>query len=235
MLTGDGALGCVPLLGTSVLSVGSRDFLSHQGPLSLCPAEGAVGNGSETWRNSAGCGRGPSLPLLWKTKQALSPLLKELAPCPLRSDPATLSSPASTHAVACLGRQKAAELPHPSWSWSAVRTNSAVGAGCHNPCARPELQGGQRDGMWDVPAWGPAAANKAASRWGVSPRWEGWGSMQCLLWAGDGRTELLWQWLICELGCFVHVSLDSLVYFFKAGGCFLNSKVLLCNFPNKAF
>lgn len=69
----------------------------------------------------------------------------------------------------------------------------------------------------------------------MCPCWEGWGSTQCLLWAGNGRMELLWQWLICEQGWFVHVSLDSLVYFFKAGGCFLNSKVLLCNFPNKAF
>lgn len=36
-----------------------------------------------------------SFPLLWKTKQALSPFPEELAPCPLCSDPATPSPPAS--------------------------------------------------------------------------------------------------------------------------------------------
>lgn len=175
MLAGDGALGCPPppLLGTSVLNVGSRDFLSHQGPLSLCPAEGAVGSGSETWRNSAGSGRGPSLPLLWKTKQALNPFLEELAPCPLCSDPATLSSPASTHAVARLGRQKAAELPRPSCSWGAAKKQRGV---CWVPLLPQPLclsrAAGRAEG-WDVPAWGPAAANKAAPRWGccAAARW----------------------------------------------------------------
>lgn len=49
----------------------------------------------------------------------------------------------------------------------------------------------------------------------------------------EGEVELLWQWLICERGWLVHVSLGSLVYFFKAGVCFLISKALLCSFPNK--
>lgn len=47
------------------------------------------------------------------------------------------------------------------------------------------------------------------------------------------EVELLWQRLICEQGWLVCVSLDSLVYFFKAGVCFLIGKALLCSFPNK--
>lgn len=39
-------------------------------------------------------------------------------------------------------------------------------------------------------------------------------------WGWGGRTELLWQRLACEPGWFVHVSLGSLVYFFKVGGLF---------------
>lgn len=37
-----------------------------------------------------------------------------------------------------------------------------------------------------------------------------------------------------EQGWLVHMSLGSVVYFFKAGVCFLISKALLCSFPNKA-
>lgn len=47
------------------------------------------------------------------------------------------------------------------------------------------------------------------------------------------EVELLWQRLICEQGWLVCVSLGSLVYFFKAGVCFLIGKALLCSFPNK--
>lgn len=50
----------------------------------------------------------------------------------------------------------------------------------------------------------------------------------------EGEVELLWQWLICERGWLLRVSLGSLVYFFKAGVCFLISKALLCSFPNKS-
>lgn len=151
MLAGDGALGCPPppLLGTSVLNVGSRDFLSHQGPLSLCPAEGAVGSGSETWRNSAGSGRGPSLPLLWKTKQALNPFLEELAPCPfVLTLPHCPLQQAHMQSHAWGGRRQQSFLSHPAHG--VQRKNSAECAGCHfchSPCACPELQGGQRDGM----------------------------------------------------------------------------------------
>lgn len=203
-------MGCPPppLLGTSVLNVGSRDFLSHQGPLSLCPAEGAVGSGSETWRNSAGSGRGPSLPLLWKTKQALNPFLEELAPCPcVLTLPHCPLQQAHMQSHAWGGRRQQSFLAHPAHG--VQRKNSAECAGCHfchSPCACPELQGGQRDGM------SPPGDLLRCRSLGMCPCWEGWGSTQCLLWAGNGRMELLWQWLICEQGWFVHVSLDSLFW-----------------------
>lgn len=46
MLAGAGGLGCIPPLGTSFLSVGSRAFLSPWGPLPLSPVKRGAGSGS---------------------------------------------------------------------------------------------------------------------------------------------------------------------------------------------
>lgn len=54
-----------------------------------------------------------------------------------------------------------------------------------------------------------------------------------LAWAGEGRLSCSGRGS-SEQGWLVHMSLGSVVYFFKAGVCFLISKALLCSFPNKA-
>lgn len=174
MLAGDGALGCPP--------PPSRYVCPECGQQRLPEPPGTI--------VTVSCGRCcwkwlrnmekfcwqwertfPSLAL--ENKASLKPIPRGARSLSLCSDPATLSSPASTHAVARLGRQKAAELPRPSCSWGAAKKQRGV---CWVPLLPQPLclsrAAGRAEG-WDVPAWGPAAANKAAPRWGccAAARW----------------------------------------------------------------
>lgn len=218
-----------------LLGTGSRDFLSHQGPLSLCPAEGAVGSGSETWRNSAGSGRGASPSLALENKASLKPVprgARFLSPV-LWPRHIALSS---SHAHGCTpGEAEGSRASSPIlvMGCSEKTVQSALGAtSATSPV--PVLSCRKAIGM-GCPCLGTCCSKQSSPLLGHEPVLGRMGlhAVPALGW--EWETELLWQWLICEQGWFVHVSLDSLVYFFKAGGCFLNSKVLLCNFPNKAF
>lgn len=211
----------------------------------------------------AGTGKGASLPSSWKTKQALNPFLVEpalldaqgtvVSGVPLPPSPSCAAAGSRRVPVSLISAEPAWKMQQGPSSLLCSRDPSALAfprAGSRPlPTSYPSLEAGSYFTHLQ-PALLPApvlqrcwfllcCGHRAAVGWGrPEPACfgAGWGCPRVTLVAGrpgEGRLSCSGsgsseqRWLL-------HMSLGSVVYFFKAGVCFLISEALLCSFPNKA-
>lgn len=136
MLAGAGGLGCVPPPRYVLPERGQQRLPEPPGTIAAASCEKGCWKWLRQGESLLAVEGELSFPLLWKTKQALSPFLEELAPCPLCSDPATPSSPASTRAGVRLGggRRQRGFLHRPAQRLQAVNaTPRVLGAASPTP------------------------------------------------------------------------------------------------------
>lgn len=173
-------------------------------------------------------------------------------PCALTPPPRPLRQ-AHEQAYAW-GGQKAAGLPPSSFPEAAGSKRNPEGAGCclpHTPvptCCREgggpgvSLLGDSLRGTREHP-W--QCCGSASSLWLLPPpvcvlplagaRGERQGCARCLAWAGEGGSSCSGSGSSASrAGLFTCLWVRWFI-FLKLGVCFLNSKVLLCSFPNKVF
>lgn len=120
-----------------------------------------------------------------------------------------------------LSQFRSRELLHSSPTSTPPCPPSSSPADSSSPVGTEQLWGGggRSRHFWGQDGAVPVPLGTAAP---LVAGWAGEGRLSC---SGSGSSEQGWL---------VHMSLGSVVYFFKAGVCFLISKALLCSFPNKA-